>query len=90
MLNNAENIVLKNTMWVVLNATLLPSDSVITHELAGKIKLNNQVTMLLHTVGLNTDTNVCLLKMSQFIGAANMFIANFGCIPSKILCRLVR
>ena len=35
-----------------------------------------------------TDTNDCILKRSQFIGAVNKLIGNFGHVPTQLLCQL--
>ena len=35
-----------------------------------------------------TDTNDCILKRSQFTGAVNKLIGNFGHVPTQLLCQL--
>ena len=35
-----------------------------------------------------TDTNDCILKRSQFIGAVNKLIGNFGHVPTQLSCQL--
>ena len=53
------------------------------------IKWKQDVKHLVNIVSaVGTDTNDCILKRSQFIGAVNKLIGNFGHVPTQLSCQL--